>query len=366
MLRNKILYLMVLIEACLLYVLYNSYEPVVLLWIAVLVPVFLFVGLIVSGFCINVRAYEEKIVVTRQSTHKIEMEIENKSFLPTGQIRVLGNINGVKFHTDVYLSGKSVKSIECPVDLEKCGIKNLVISKIVIFDLLKIFKITKRADKNIQVIVVPNVYNVDYGKVNMDYEYDGESEKFSENQSGDDPSEIFDIREYKSGDRLSRIHWKLTTKLKKLMVKDFSRAIPDGIEMFINNKNGAESLDVLFSIGMFILEQKGVVWINGRKNTEMEEFVSTFLENISGANTKELLEGIISNENADKSRKVICSFDDISKEQTKLLVLAGSYAKMSIVAEKISFADILKSNGICVCEMDKMDAYTAIERIVNE
>lgn len=366
MLRNKILYLMILIEACLLYVLYNSYEPVVLLWIAVLMPVFLFVGLIISSYCIDVRIDEEKIVVTRQSNQTIELEIENKSFLPTGQIRVLGNINGVKFHTDVYLVGRGIKSVECPLDLEKCGIKNLVISKIVIYDFLKIFRRNKKVNKKCQVIVVPNVYNVDYGRINMDYEYDGESEKFSESQSGDDPSEIFDIREYEIGDRLSRIHWKLTTKLNKLMVKDFSKAIPNGIEMLISNSKGEECLDVLFSIGMFILEQKGIVWINGHKVSEMEEYVTTFLENVSGTKIQELLEKIICDESMDRERKIICSFDDLNKEQTKLLIHAASCAKISVVAEDISNADVLISNGICVCEMNKLDVYTTIERIINE
>lgn len=365
MLRNKILYLMILLEAGLLCILYNSYEPVVLLWIAVLVPIFLLMELIISSFYINVNFDEEKIVVTRQSDKKISLEIENSGFLPTGPIRISGKANGVRFHTDVQLAGRQKKSAECPVELEKCGIKNMEISRIVIYDFMKIFKHTKKLNKNIQIMVVPNLYGVDVGKVSMDYEYDGESEKFSENQPGDDPSEIFDIREYEAGDRLSRVHWKLTTKLNRLMVKDFSKAIPDGVEIYVNNKNGAESLDVLFSIGIHILEQKGIVWINGHKTEELEEFVRIFLVNISSSNNTQLLEKIVSEENGEKGRKIICSFENISKAQTKLMVHAASFTQMSIVAEQISAADILESNGICACEMDKMDVYTAIERVMN-
>ena len=44
-------------------------------------------------------------------------------------------------------------------------------------------------------------------------------------KSGDDPSEVFDIREYRQGDRLSRIHWKMTAKEEELMVKEYSRPL---------------------------------------------------------------------------------------------------------------------------------------------
>ncbi|MFT3950906.1 MAG: DUF58 domain-containing protein [Oscillospiraceae bacterium] len=39
---------------------------------------------------------------------------------------------------------------------------------------------------------------------------------------GDDPSEMFGIHEYKDGDKISRIHWKLTAKHGTVFIKDYS------------------------------------------------------------------------------------------------------------------------------------------------
>ncbi|MBR6322909.1 MAG: DUF58 domain-containing protein, partial [Lachnospiraceae bacterium] len=40
---------------------------------------------------------------------------------------------------------------------------------------------------------------------------------------GDDASETYDIREYREGDRISRMHWKLSAKRDTLMLREFSR-----------------------------------------------------------------------------------------------------------------------------------------------
>ena len=39
-------------------------------------------------------------------------------------------------------------------------------------------------------------------------------------RKGNDPSEILDIREYKRGDNVRRIHWKLTARLRKTMMRE--------------------------------------------------------------------------------------------------------------------------------------------------
>ena len=56
-------------------------------------------------------------------------------------------------------------------------------------------------------------------------EVEGESTKFSEDFAGNDPSEVFDIREYVPGDDVRRIHWKLTGKYDNPMIKEFSRPL---------------------------------------------------------------------------------------------------------------------------------------------
>lgn len=55
-----------------------------------------------------------------------------------------------------------------------------------------------------------------------------DSEEYDEKRPGDDPSQIFQIREYREGDRMQRIHWKASARTSQLMVKDYSMPIGSG------------------------------------------------------------------------------------------------------------------------------------------
>ncbi|MGN0298473.1 MAG: DUF58 domain-containing protein [Lachnospiraceae bacterium] len=50
----------------------------------------------------------------------------------------------------------------------------------------------------------------------------GEQDQFSMSKAGNDPSQVFNIRNYQDGDRIQQIHWKLSQKMENLLVKEFS------------------------------------------------------------------------------------------------------------------------------------------------
>ena len=56
-----------------------------------------------------------------------------------------------------------------------------------------------------------------------------ESFRYSGARPGDDPGETFDIREYQEGDSIRQIHWKLTGKLDKMMIRQRSFPVDDTI-----------------------------------------------------------------------------------------------------------------------------------------
>lgn len=366
MFRNKILYLMILLECCLLCILYNAYQPVALLWIVILLPPVLYIWFLINSFFIGIKTAEEKVIVTRQSTHRTGIEIENRSVISAGQIQVKGKINGKKFLVNVYLKGRCKVKALYPVDCESCGIRNVTVSGVILFDYLKLFKRVIKINKEIKIIVVPKVYGIDPECMNDAGDFEDESENFSEIQPGDDPSEIFDIRDYETGDRLSRIHWKLSTKMNKVMVKEYSKPLPDGIVMCMDTDHGEECLDVLFSIGLFMIEEKRKVWINGALTENMEEYIMEFMRNLE-ENRKTVISGeTYLTQGAGKGRKMICCFDSMDENKMKFLLRMAEENKIFLIMEKINSENVLESTGIQVCEMAAMDVPTAIERIMNE
>ena len=83
-------------------------------------------------------------------------------------------------------------------------------------------------------------------------------------KKGDDPSEIFDIREYVDGDKIQRIHWKLTGKTGHLMVKEGSLPLTKAVNIFVDlsvqSKKEQKYKDMnllvqgIYSISMFMIE----------------------------------------------------------------------------------------------------------------
>ena len=109
-------------------------------------------------------------------------------------------------------------SFTFPISLNKCGIYEAGIMNITGFDLFHFFAFTKEVDITSTVRVFP-----ERPASNEPHEalYSEGFDEFEESsKTGNVSSNVTDIREYRPGDRLQRIHWKLSQKIDKLMVKE--------------------------------------------------------------------------------------------------------------------------------------------------
>ncbi len=89
-------------------------------------------------------------------------------------------------------------------------------------------------------------------------------------QTGQNPNEIQNIREYRQGDRLQTIHWKLSAKERQWMVKEFSTISGISFRLFVdysfhNIRHLDPFFDLLYSLCDFLLEGRiplEVCWLN--------------------------------------------------------------------------------------------------------
>lgn len=106
-----------------------------------------------------------------------------------------------------------------------------------------------------------------------------ETDDYSKTSKGDDPSEIFDIHEYHDGDKINRIHWKLTAKQDKTMVKDYSLPISNSIVLMadLNLDTNIDDymlvydtlVEAIASISYYLIENDTphkVVWYDKKKD----------------------------------------------------------------------------------------------------
>lgn len=105
-----------------------------------------------------------------------------------------------------------------PVKLTKYGLYEAGVSRLQCFDFLHLFCFRKELNLNAQIRVLPDTppreekHEALYSEGFDEFEESG--------KTGNVSSNVTDIREYQPGDRLQKIHWKLSTKIDKLMVKE--------------------------------------------------------------------------------------------------------------------------------------------------
>lgn len=108
-----------------------------------------------------------------------------------------------------------------PVDAAYCGEVCVICKSARVCDLLKLFRVKTELFEEVRTVVYPRRVNLD---VELARNTIGlpEHEGMLQNRKGNDPSEIFDIREYMPGDDVRSIHWKLSSKTDTLIVREAS------------------------------------------------------------------------------------------------------------------------------------------------
>ena len=108
------------------------------------------------------------------------------------------------------------------ISLYGTGNYEICLRKLRICDVTGLFNWNIRMRKQGIVQVMPEFYDVPVRLTLATKNFYGEADVYDENMPGHDNSELFQVREYRPGDRLQNMHWKLTAKQDDLMVKEHS------------------------------------------------------------------------------------------------------------------------------------------------
>lgn len=138
---------------------------------------------------------------------KITLDIENLFYLSKGTTEL-----------SVPVLLKKNRIIYLPFRFDLCGKIRCSIKKIEIWDILGIFSASYDGKGKTTILVLPKTTFSDRSwKSELSA---GVTESEESNAKGNDFSEITGIREYHAGDRMKDIHWKISAKKEKMMVKE--------------------------------------------------------------------------------------------------------------------------------------------------
>ena len=103
-----------------------------------------------------------------------------------------------------------------------------------------------------------------------------ESEEYADDRSGDDNTEIYEIREYRNGDRMQKVHWKVSAKQDDLYIKEYSYPLGAGVLILLEGtksergrkQNIPQFLQGVISLSMAMVDKKCPHYIAWQKKDE--------------------------------------------------------------------------------------------------
>lgn len=287
MISMKILFIILIIICVIFYIMYLWDFALVLMIAVIAVPVVMFIMALTAKKNISVDFDVKNDTVQKGENFPVRIRITNRSIFPVGKAVV--NIEYCNyFNNDVSdfvlltpIQAKNTQNISFQLNSKYCGILGIKCAFVDIYDPLRIFKFTAARNINTEITILPETHEIN-GRICSTDRVNEESNVFSEYKAGDDPSEIFDLRGYAPGDKLNRIHWKLSSKKDEFIVKDYSLPVDIPCTLFINLKIDSEYtlavfdtlIETLVSISHFMTENgriHSVVYYNSR----YREFVET-------------------------------------------------------------------------------------------
>lgn len=240
MLRNKLRYLILLAAVGFLSILYNQYYMGIIFLTLLAMP-FLMFGLLSYIYgCVRVELISSAHVVNKGEAIPISVQLTNPTIFPISNLKLYltykNSYSNQKFTKEfqVCVDGRTKTSVICNLFSDYAGNIEISLKAIRFYDYLKIFSLKKKLKGELKAAVLPYYYELTENYNTERYTRLVESDNYSPHKRGDDPSEVFAIREYREGDRLQRIHWKLSRKLDQLMIKEFSDPLNCSVLLFVN------------------------------------------------------------------------------------------------------------------------------------
>lgn len=230
MIKTKIIYFFIIIGTFLFAILYSDYFPLAIFIITLVLPIILniIIRIIKKSISLDIKSID--VVQNKNDGIEVKLLIKNNSIFPAvnGELKLCyyNKFSGNKEieYINFPINSKETESINFKIKSKYCGKLIIEIQSLKIYDYLTFSSVKKKVNKSKEVIVLPQIYDINFSSNSTNINsLDGEI--FSKDKAGDDPSEVFNVREYVEGDKIQRIHWKLSSKVDNVMIKEYSQPI---------------------------------------------------------------------------------------------------------------------------------------------
>lgn len=312
----KTAYIILLIISALFAVLYLGSFSVILFCVLIILPILLWLSLLYIRFSLDVTIETGNILFHRNTPQVINLVIKNRSFLPVGKAAALIVFSGAAINDAIPVSlsfpipAKNTTTVQLNISVPHCGLNNITLKHLQITDYIRLFSHKIRYKAETSVFVLPSAVDLNYSLNIPCSPSDEESNIYSKLRPGDDPSEVYQIREYRPGDMPKRIHWKLSSRTDTTWVKEYSLPICQKTAILIDysylDSSSADlmdiALDAAYSLARALIKQEipttiywissqsdKIIWNDVNSDADINSCFSTLLSQLPTDESDELL-----------------------------------------------------------------------------
>ena len=258
-------YLAVLAAGGLFFIFFRGYLSYLVFLFLLILPVLSFIWLLLSFRFAGVRAQASKAAVEKKEPFSFMIRAKSSRLFPIPCLRVtieISNALGGETERELlsfpFFAGEAV--MEQPCRSACCGKLSCTVRRARGLDFLRLFSLPVRVKESAAVFVLPsrtpapaavteNCLLPDFAELSLP------------TAPGNDPSDPFDVRSYRPGDPLSRIHWKLSAKQGEWIVREGGSSAERSIRFLVGCGSQLLENDCImetFSRLAFLLVEHGI------------------------------------------------------------------------------------------------------------
>ena len=240
-------------------VLFNNRFFVILLIVGLMLPIISLIFMLRMRSKLYAALHADGGPVRSGDLFPFYVAITNRGRIPAAKINVIVDVEDVLVgKTEDLLATASIPAratgrAELMVQSMHCGRIILSIRKAVTNAPFGFFRVrVKVVSGKGDFLIYPEIVNAEFTLVRPNpYAYIA-NEEYSATRPGDDPAELFGVREYRAGDRQNRIHWNLTASRDVVMVKELGLVVDTSVLVLLDiyempKTIAAEQYDALMS-----------------------------------------------------------------------------------------------------------------------
>jgi len=251
---NRILYFYAVLLSFALFVLLDLYLFHLFFIFLLLLPLVSLLAALPVCFSLRYEMEIEDDIVPKGSC-AINFSADNKSLFPCAFVsfrlsrrNALGRVgehylDASEENVRFSLSPRRPFTLRLPVKMAYCGRVDFAVRRVCVCDMLGLFclpvpkKNARRLSGSVYVLPelqVRSIQTDEAADLGMD------SSTYSTEKPGNDPSEIFQLRDYRPGDARHSIHWKLSARMDRLIVRDFGLPLNPSLHFLLELRADAK------------------------------------------------------------------------------------------------------------------------------